>query len=1000
MGRVIGCFFIVLSYLIGISTPILSQDVDLENFVVTQYGMNEGLPQSSVNDIIQTDDGYLWLATYGGLVRFDGNSFTTYNRSNTPGMIADRIIMVFEDADGGIWHIPETSRTELMRLKDGKVESYSLGEDFPTILQMYLDERGVIWLSAYKKLYRFDNNKFVQVTVSNDENLTQEALDYSDGVWIGTEKKILLTFSDEAFQIYDLNSYVDGDIISVIEYPKGSGILFAGTNTNGVLRINGNDIREFNTDSGMPSNNFLSFNITESGDLYAHFFASLVRWEDDSFKLFDPLNIDGLQYDGILEDNEGNLWIGTEGEGLFKLQKSAISMIDKDQGLQNEKMLSLTMLHDGTALFSTNCGGLYHWKDNKATVSKIQEFFPSGCNWSVFEDSRNRIWVGGGGVYVTNSMDEPGQYFGNENGFTNAGVFAISEDSKGNIWVSSSEGLYVFNGDSIINTYRMTDGLYYLDIRAIYEDEVGRMWLGSAGGLNTIFNDQISKVELIKTDGSTNNSIQPTVRAIYQDSEGVMWIGSYGNGLFRIKNGKIVNLTTSDGLFDNVISTIEEDKQGFFWMGSNRGISQVSRRELNEYIDGNLASISIHSFGTNDGMNSAETNGGFQPNTFSDSLGNIYFPTVAGVAVVSPNKMKNNEIIPPVYIENLRLFDTEIALSGSISLEYNTPFLEIRYTAISFTEPDKVQFKYRLHGLDDNWIEIGNTRKALYSRIPPGEYTFQVIASNNDGFWNNEGASIKINVIPPFWQTTWFLSLIGLIFLTSGPSIYFYRIKLLKKENERQKQFAEQLIDSQENERKRIASELHDGLGQQILVIKNRAELAKQLINKPEELNEQLNEIMQSSILSIQEVRTISHALRPVYIEKFGLTEAIENLCEQLTEISSIEWSYHIDNIDNIIPQSKEINFYRVIQEGTNNILKHSSAIQASVLIKLTKEDIQVKIWDDGVGFEQIPDYVYDGLGFLGMKERVENLRGTFTVNSKIGSGTTLKIELRKQSYE
>ncbi len=1000
MGRRIGNFFIVLSYLIGISTSIMSQDIDLENFVVTHFGMNEGLPQSSVNDIIQTKDGYIWLATYGGLVRFDGNTFTNYNRSNTPGMIADRIIELFEDADGGIWYFPENATTILTRFKNGKVESYSLEESFPTLLHMYLDEKGLLWLIAYNNVYKFNNNKFVQVIVSNDDSLTEVALNNNDGVWLASGKKVLKTISDKAVQIYDLSSYIEGDLISVIEYPKGSGILFAGTNTNGVLRIDGKDIREFNTDSGMPTNNFLNFKITESGDLYAHLFASFVRWEGDSFKLFDPLNINGIQYEGIKEDNEGNLWIGTEGDGLYKLQETAISMIDKDQGLQNEKMLSLTMLHDGTALFSTNCSGLFHWKNNKATVSKIQQFFPSGCNWSVFEDSKKRIWVGGGGVYVTESMDEPGRYFGAEDGFTNAGVYAISEDSKGNIWVASSEGLYVFNDESIINTYKMSDGLYYQDIRAIYEDEVGRMWLGSSGGLNTIHNDQVAKVELLKPDGEVDGVVQPVIRAIYKDDDGAMWIGSYGNGLFRLKNGEVVNLTTSDGLFDNIISTIEEDEQGFFWMGSNRGISRVSKRELNDYIDGNLASIIVRSFGASDGMNSAETNGGFQPNSFTDSLGNIYFPTVAGVAIVNPSKIENNSIIPPVYIEKLRLFDSEIPLSGSISLDYNTPYLEIGYTAISFSEPEKVQFKYRLLGLDDNWIEIGNTRKALYSKIPPGEYTFQVIASNNNGIWNNEGASINIHVIPPFWQTTLFLSLIGLIFLASGPSIYLYRIKILKKENERQKQFAEQLIDSQENERKRIASELHDGLGQQILVIKNRAELAKKFINKPDELNEQLNEIMQSSILSIQEVRTISHALRPVYIEKFGLTEAVENLCDQLIETSSIEWSYHIDNIDNIIPQSKEINFYRVIQEGTNNILKHSSAIQASVLIKRTSDDIEVKIWDDGVGFEQKPDSVNEGLGFLGIKERVENLKGAFIVHSEIGKGTTLIIELRKQNDE
>lgn len=222
--------------------------------------------------------------------------------------------------------------------------------------------------------------------------------------------------------------------------------------------------------------------------------------------------------------------------------------------------------------------------------------------------------------------------------------------------------------------------------------------------------------------------------------------------------------------------------------------------------------------------------------------------------------------------------------------------------------------------------------------------------------------------------------------------IYYVRIEQLKRQNERQKRFTEQLIESEEHERKRIASELHDSLGQQILVIKNRAELARKLVENPDELGEQLDEIMQSATTSIEEVRSISHDLRPVHLERFGLTDAVKNLCEQIQETSALEWAYHVDDIDGIIPGKKEIHFYRVVQEGVNNILKHSGATQASVIIKKRPSGITSVLWDNGIGFKVGEKKNTAGLGLSGMGERIETLGGTVDIQSAKEEGTTIKI--------
>jgi signal transduction histidine kinase/ligand-binding sensor domain-containing protein len=974
--------------------PCLSQEPDLQDHVITQFGMEEGLPQSTVNDIIQSQDGYIWIATNGGLVRFDGNSFTTYDRSNTPKMRFDRIIKLYEDRNGILW---VTTDNGLLRMKNGEVEThvFSSGTTVKSPSDMEQDENDVLWATVFDKIYKYSGENFIEVPESKDPELIQKALNSKEGVWLVNKKKLYKTIGDSVVVVRDLGGEISSELLKIVEHPVGSGALFIGTLADGILKYENGNLTWFNTENGLPANNFISFEKDRHGNLFVNVFGALAIWNGTHFEKFIPFDAESesISFQSIIEDNEGNYWIGTAADGLFRMSRSIITMIDRKNGLKNEKMLALLQLKDGSALLSTNCGGIYHWENGEITDPKIDFIAGDGCFWSMYEDSRGRLWFGARGVYVTNSLDEPGTFLEAEEGFSAAEVFAITEDKNGNIWIATSDFLVIYN-DGIIRKYTEAEGLYYSDARVLFEDEDGTMWVGTGMGLNTIKNEVVQKIELLPAVENQTDSGQPNIRAIHKDDDGVMWIGTYGHGIFRIEDGEIENVTTAQGLFDNIVSHIIEDESGNFWMGSNRGISTISKSDLNAVIDGKIKEVRAYSYGTADGMNSAETNGGFQPSAFTDSLGQIYFPTVDGVAVVSAKNVDANDVPPPVYIEHIRTNEAALPITGSITIPHDTPYLQIQYTAINFTDPKKVEFKYRIMGLNDSWIEVGGNREALFSRMPPGEYTFQVIASNNDGVWNEEGASLAITVVPPFWQTNWFYSIIALLFITIGPVVYFVRVKSLEKENLRQKRFSEKLIESQEKERRRIASELHDGLGQQILVIKNRAELAQMQADNKENLSDQLNEILQSAIISIQDVRSISHGLRPIHLEKFGLTEAIETLFDKLESTSKIEWSYHLDNIDGLIPKDKEINFYRVIQEGTNNILKHSGASEASMMTKNFERYFKTVLSDDGKGFELKNIESMSGLGFLGMKERVEALGGTFKIHSGVGKGTSLSIKI------
>lgn len=981
-----------------------SQGIQGKNFVVTQWGMKEGLPQSTVNDIIQSKDGYIWLATFGGVVRFDGNSFTTLSRANTPAMHSDRVISLYEDREGALWINTDFS---LIRMMGNEIKSYliSQGALIQSLSQIREDTDNKLWGISSNKVYYYENNVFNEASIYSDPDLVELALNNSGGVWLATRDQILKTIGDSVVVIEQLgDGLINSGFTEIIEYPERSGSFYIGTNNEGIIRYQNGTVTRFDGTNGLPSNNFLKFNKDLKGNLFAILVGSAAVWNGEYFESLKsqlPIKDSGIVIKSILEDNEGNYWVGTNANGLYKLRPAFISMIDQEDGLQNERMLAIAQLKDGSALLSTNCGGIYRWKDDKISLPELDFIAGDGCFWSMLEDSKNRYWFGTRGIYVTNSLSEQGRMLNDTNGFTDAEIFAIKEDSKGNIWIAASDRLIVYDeNEESIRNFTTNDGLYFNHARALFEDDDGTMWVGTGFGLNTIKNNKVQKVKLLPTNVTEAGFSEPYVRAIYKDRHGTMWIGTYGNGIFRIKNNQVSNITTEHGLFDNIISHLIEDEFGNFWMGSNKGISQVSIEELNGAADGNINSVKAYSFGVADGMNSAETNGGFQPNTFADSLGRIYFPTVAGVAVVSTRDVQKNEIVPPVYIEHISTNEIEFPISSHITTSYDTPYIDIKYTAINFTDPKKVEFKYRIKGLDENWIEAGGNRSTLISRLPPGEYTFQVIASNSDGVWNNEGASLAISVIPPFWQTNWFYFIITVLFFASGSTVYYLRIKTLERKNEQQKRFTEQLIESQESERRRIASELHDGLGQQILVIKNRAELAKIHANRVTSLHEQLDEILNSAVSSIQSVRTITHGLRPVHLERFGLTQSLENLCDQLQQSTSIDWSYHIDDLDGLIPKNAEINFYRVIQEGTNNIIKHASAGEASVVVNVEGPKIKAVVWDDGKGFDLHQAEISKGLGFLGMKERIEILNGTLRIHSEVGKGTTITIEIPISDYE
>ena len=446
------------------------------------------------------------------------------------------------------------------------------------------------------------------------------------------------------------------------------------------------------------------------------------------------------------------------------------------------------------------------------------------------------------------------------------------------MWLGAENGLMRYK-DDILTKFTTENGLAGNDVKVIIDAHSGGLWIGTYGGLSRFQNGKLTS--WTENDGLPSR----TIRALYEDADEVLWIGTYDGGLARFKDGKFTHYNSGIGLYNDGAFQILEDEQRNFWISSNHGIYRVSRDELNEYADGKRTTINSTAYGKSDGMLNAECNGGRSPAGVKTRDGRLWFPTQDGVAMIEPQEIKINSQPPPVVIENVKIdnadFEFRSADSGAssdvkkskIRIEPSQNNFEIKYTALSFINSENLRFKYKLEGLDDNWTDAGTRRLAYFSHIPPGDYTFRVIAANSDGIWNEQGATLKIVVLPPFYRTWWFMAMA--LFGFGGLAFLFFRRRetQIRLKHAEERAFSRRLIDSQEHERKRFAAEMHDGLGQSLVIIKNRAGLSLRQADKKEAMLDHLENISATASHAIQEAKEIAFNLRPHLLGSFGSDE-------------------------------------------------------------------------------------------------------------------------------
>ncbi len=984
---------------------LLFVSMSAAQYRIDNWSTDAGLPYKTVRSVLQTRDGYIWAATSDGLARFDGVRFTVFNTANSPELKTNRLEFLAETQDGSLWISGEEEG--LFRLHAGKFTSFSTENGLPhnKIFSLYADR---------------DLNRLLILTqnglaVWQDEQLFSETLpelrqEYTTlidntGAICMIENGVVRRSAAGGVLDYRLPDASPETILTQV-YQDKNGTVWIGSlyrkqpgNANLYAFRNG-EMSIYGERDGLPNAFIEQILEGQDGEIWIAVGkfgeGGLLRLEDGKFRLFSKADGLGVGVLGITLDREGGIWAATADKGLARISEQFITSLTRENsGLSSDNIYPLYEDPDGAVwagawrFGSGSTGGIDRFENSRFTQFATQGQITSLAPTSLFKDRDGNLWIGAYGG-LTKYRDGAFTQYTKENGFTHDEVSAITQTLDGDLWIGTSHGLTRHRGESFTD-YWIEDGLPHSDVRCLHESRDGTLWIGTRVGLGSYRDGRFI---------TCHDFPAVQVRAIYEDADGTIWFGTYDAGLFRYKNGEFKSITLKDGLFDQGSFQILEDDFGRFWISSNRGIYRVSRQQLNDFADGKIQTVTSVAYGVRDGMADAEANGGRSPAGFkSQKDGMLWFPTQKGIAVVNPKAVPVNTLAPNVVIENCLLDHRPVACDEMKVLPGNDS-LEIQYTGLSFNKPEQIKFRYKLDGLDQTWNEAGTQRVAYFTHLPPGDYSFKVSAANPDGVWNETGARLSVKVLPPVYRTWWFLSLAVLVFAGILYGMYKRRTLYLTRRANEQQAFSRQLLESQEQERQRIAVELHDSLGQDLLIIKNWAMIGLNQKNGSLEAQKQLAEISQTASEAIEEVREIAYNLRPYHIDELGLTKAIESMCSRVSRASQITFDCQIDDLDSYFPKIEEINFYRIVQECVNNIVKHSKATDAKIRIVRDGSGLRLVIEDNGNGFDlqKTKAGMQNGerrsLGLVSLVERGRILGGTPVFESSAAHGTRITLQL------
>lgn len=970
-------------------------------FAIDQWTTEHGLPQNSVNAVVQGPDGYLWVGTFGGLARFDGNRFTLMERTDGDGRHVDRVLRLAMGEDGALWIGTENG---LLRRKDGAYQVFTTREGLPDdeIRSLHVDDAGVVWIGTTTGgLTWLTEGKFRTVRDVQGTPLGQVVSILAGGngtIWANTsaDRVVELPEGDVGKRRWRLPA---AERRAHVLLHDRAGADWLGTAT-GASRVASGAVHPYTVPgSSMVEDEGGGYWVGTINDGLYYFRIQGDAARGDSAVVHRYPLPDGrlaFRVRSTYRDADGSVWVGTNANGLLRARRNLFTTYTGEHGLSHDVATAIFGDGTGTVWVGTNCGGVNAIDPARRTVRVFNPRSsgdPDGdpCVFALAADTSGTILQGSYGRGVSTLWRPGGGPRQSVSGLADSVVLALLTARDGTLWVGTrTGGLIALDGRTVRATYTTADGLAHNSIRTIQETRDGALWIGTLEGLSRFHEGRFTSYTA--ADGLSSAH----VRAIHEDVDGGLWIGTYGGGLNRFEGGVFTAITRRDGLADDVVSSILEDDAGRFWMSGNRGIYRTARSQLVAFAEGRLDRVHSVLYGRADGLRNPETNGGFQPAAWKDPGGHLWFPTLDGVAVVDPSRAETTGHAPSVALEEVIVDGVSRPPEAALVVGPGRPNLEFRYAGLSLSAPEHVSFRYRLEGFDADWVEAGVRRVAYYPHLPAGTYRFVVRAANRDGLWSETGAAMQLRVVPAFWSLWWVRLGAAATLLALLVGVLRRRESGARRAGEAKDEFSRRLIESQEHERMRLAGELHDGLGQDLLIVRNRALLALRADGVEARVRVQLGHISDVVTSSLESIRELAHNLTPHQLGHLGLSSALEAMAEAVAETSGIDLDIRIEKIDGLLPVESQINLYRIVQEALNNMVRHSGAPSAALHVRADRGRVRVTIADRGRGFHQRDGAQPGaaGFGLSGMAERARILEGSLEVRTTPGHGTRIELSV------
>lgn len=994
-----------LACCVGLAATELPAGTNVTSWLKVSRSSNDGLPNNTVGGLAQTPDGFLWLGMPppSGLARFDGVQFEEFAMTNLIAPPNRGILTMTSGRDGALWLAMD--RGAVVGVNGRKVFKFTPApqQSNLTINSLTEDAEHAIWIA-----YRGGSVRRLRIT---DAPVLEEMPGLPGGLAIcalACDARGRLWFSKAGH----LGVFREGRFVTLTNVPAAAARLCPARD-GGVWLCAG--FRLFKYTEGGELRSFGEFSprragtepsdLLESGDgavWVGTTFSGVFRFNGASFESVPTSHQEILT---LLEDVEGNIWVGTAGGGLDQVRPRTVTLETAEKGLPFEAVQSLCEDSQRTVWAATQNGSLARLV-NGNWLAFTNDAAWAGDATSLCADTNGNVWIGtryhrlqcwraGGFVNWGDNAQVIGQT-----------IHTLVAARNGDLWIGEDTPTAVqcLRQGRLVNFELPPD---FRVIRASAEDAAGRIWFGASRGVLL----RVEGDRLVDETARTTGVPQP-IRYLYATPDGALWIAYAGSGVGRFKDGQFALITARQGLHDDFVSQIVADDRGWLWFGCNRGIFKVRQQELEAVAEGRAARVRSIYYGPGDGLPSLQANFGNSPIALRTDDGRLWLAMRTALAVIDPSIQRENSPVPPVLLRRMAVGDRTVAAYGGVvpvpmekglvplDLAGTTNTLtvapdhrrvEFDFTALSFVQPENLNFRYRLDGFEEDWSEAGTERRAVYPRLAPGPYTFAVQACNAEGVWGERAAGVSFEVTPFFWQTWWFrgAAFAGFTALVIGAVRYvsFRRLRVQLRQLEAQAAL--------HKERARIAKDIHDDLGANLTQISLIGELARQDREQPEKVGDHLEKISGAARQAVKSLDEIVWAVNPRNDTLAHFIDYTGQFALDYLRLAGLRCRLDLPDQVPARELSTDLrhNLFLVVKEAINNTVKHAHATELRLQVTVTDEKLVIVIEDDGGGFEPPPDdATADGL--RNMRQRLADIGGVCGIQGRPGAGTKVSIEL------